>query len=413
MKREKCEPRTESLKLVLEETPPSDDFTIYVDSRSDGSVEGLLSQIQEQLHSIHQLSPPSLAYSVDCTAQIVWLRGRQSVSVLGRVIACRCFRGCKWSLTVRLPPGTVGNLPKDRRVRFAGARSFPESNFAPPPSRSPEFLCSFEKSCRILGEILNLKSKRTGLILITGATGSGKSNITRGLIYEIIRDAVIEGAGKRRPHVITFEDPVEIFYEEKGANVGGASEGKKKFFDYTPREKGFDADSLRDVFRDALRQTPTLVFVGEIRDRREWEHVIEFAGTGHTVIATAHAGSLAESWGKILSAVNAHSSADRSDVADRILGIIHLRPMVGSGVKGAVPACWVYTLSGAKSLMADGRSSLVPTRGRPEKELSSFGRVWFIERVQTDGRNPGLSDHVKEHWNSLYEAAFLSDLEGV
>ena len=390
------------------------DYTFY----PDGDDQEIASLIRRKLTE----DPNSKTYSIDCSDRINW-PGKSGDELIGRIVACRCFRGEKWSVTVRLPHAPPRTSVADVGKQSSPPEDFPHSNFTASDERKTGWICSPATTCNLLMSQMCLTSIRRGLIVITGATASGKSTVTRGLVHLIMRQAVADAKGKRRPHLITFEDPIEELYKDVGLDLkelatglSDPTSGRKRDFDYTPRERGFDAPDLRSVFRDALRQTPALVFVGEIRDIAEWKHVIDFVGTGHSVIATAHAGSLAESWGKILSAVRAQTPAQRSDVADRVLGIVHLRPLPntqlsssGSEVRGALPAVWRYTISGAKSMMAEGRGSLVPLRGLPDGGYSSFGRVWFIEELIKSSRS-FPADLDKER---IRTAAFQSDLEGI
>lgn len=95
--------------------------------------------------------------------------------------------------------------------------------------------------------------------------------------------------------------------------------------DYTPREKGKDAMSIKEAVMNALRQTPKVLFVGETREIGDWSRLLDFAGTGHLVVTTAHAGSLVEAMANLLRAVEARRPTKRSEVADRTLALIHLR----------------------------------------------------------------------------------------
>jgi hypothetical protein len=94
---------------------------------------------------------------------------------------------------------------------------------------------------------------------------------------------------------------------------------------YTARQKGRDVGLLEEALADALRQTPTVVFVGETRDRKEWELLLNFAATGHLVVTTAHAGSLVEAMHNIFEARRVKTRAQRSEVAHKLLGVIHLK----------------------------------------------------------------------------------------
>ena len=128
-----------------------------------------------------------------------------------------------------------------------------------------------------------------GLIVISGATASGKSKIARGLIYEFLRTLVPKkNSQQRRPHLVTFEDPIDKFW------ANDPDSARRTGIDYTPRELNKDVDSLQMAVEAALRQTPEMFFVGEIRQPENWKALLRFASTGHLSVTTSHAGSLTE-----------------------------------------------------------------------------------------------------------------------
>src|SRR6185295_810970 len=101
------------------------------------------------------------------------------------------------------------------------------------------------------------------------------------------------------PHLITFEDPIETYYAAEAytphglhAQMSVEMAASREEGDYTPRQQKLDAGSLKEALHEALRQTPKVLFVGETREKEDWQELIHFAGTGHLVITTAHAGSL-------------------------------------------------------------------------------------------------------------------------
>jgi type IV secretory pathway ATPase VirB11/archaellum biosynthesis ATPase len=378
-------------ELWLKHLPTESDTTLYLKAQRHGVVEELI----QKLPALQQRYSK---YAVDCQVQLIG--DGPGIPGPARIVACKCFRGTKWSITIR----REGSSRRGARsaIRRPAGRA---SNFELSRTIKPGFFTSLAATCDLLYAEIFLEPHRTGLIVITGATGSGKSEITRGLIHKYMLQAT-EANRKRRPHLITFEDPIEKFYV-KGE---GYEYDQPHAFDYTPREKGVDATSVQQVLKDALRQTPALVFVGEIRDLREWRSILDFVSTGHSLIATAHAGSLAEAWGKILEAVEARHAAQRSDIADRILGMVHLRSLGSSGVQGAFPALWRYTASGAKSMTADGRAALMPLRGYAPL-ASSFGRLPFIEQIKSQ-QDPRLKIS-SESFKNLTKHALLSDLEGL
>lgn len=109
--------------------------------------------------------------------------------------------------------------------------------------------------------------ERHGLVLVTGGTGTGKSNSLAALLDAIIRT--------RPVHVVTLEDPVEFVHTHKQGVVN-------------QRELHTDFDSFASGLRAALRQAPKVIMVGEIRDRETMEIALQAAGTGHLVLATLH-----------------------------------------------------------------------------------------------------------------------------
>src|SRR5436190_11670249 len=121
--------------------------------------------------------------------------------------------------------------------------------------------------------------EKTGLVLVTGATGSGKSTTLASLIEQINAHAAI--------HVITLEDPVEFIYTQKKATIN-------------QRELGTDFDTFSTGLRAALRQAPKVILVGEMRDRATVEIALTAAETGHLVLSTIHTINAGQSVNRIL-----------------------------------------------------------------------------------------------------------------
>src|SRR6187399_1395528 len=121
-------------------------------------------------------------------------------------------------------------------------------------------------------------SKR-GLVLIVGGTGSGKSTTLAAMLG--YRNE------KTRGHIVTIEDPVEYVHPHKGCVI-------------THREVGVDTDSWHAALRNTLRQAPDVILIGEIRDRETMEYGIQFAETGHLVLATLHANSSNQALDRII-----------------------------------------------------------------------------------------------------------------
>ncbi len=121
-------------------------------------------------------------------------------------------------------------------------------------------------------------SKR-GLCIVVGATGSGKSTSLAAMVG--YRNE------KTRGHIVTIEDPVEYVHTHRGCVV-------------THREVGVDTESWHTALKNTLRQAPDVIMIGEIRDRDTMEYGIQFAETGHLVLATLHANSSNQALDRII-----------------------------------------------------------------------------------------------------------------
>jgi len=120
---------------------------------------------------------------------------------------------------------------------------------------------------------------KRGLVLVVGATGSGKSTSLAGMIDH--RNANAPG------HIISVEDPIEFIHPHKKSIVN-------------QRELGFDTDSFGDALKNAMRQAPDVILIGEIRDSDTMEAAITFADTGHLCLATLHSTNANQSFERIL-----------------------------------------------------------------------------------------------------------------
>jgi len=112
-----------------------------------------------------------------------------------------------------------------------------------------------------------MANERNGIILVTGATGSGKSTSLAAVLDEVNE--------KKSVHVVTLEDPVEFVHSQKTST-------------FNQRELGMDFDSFASGLRAALRQAPKVILVGEMRDRETVEIGLSAAETGHLVLSTLH-----------------------------------------------------------------------------------------------------------------------------
>ena len=160
---------------------------------------------------------------------------------------------------------------------------------------------------------LQVAKEKTGLVLVTGATGSGKSTTLAALLNEINESKAI--------HIITLEDPVEFVHPQKMAT-------------FNQREMGTDFDNFANGLRAALRQALKVILVGEMRDRLTVEIGLSAAETGHLVVSTLHTIDAGQTINRILGMFEQEEQQQiRLRLADTMRWIIsqRLAPKVGGG----------------------------------------------------------------------------------
>ena len=172
-----------------------------------------------------------------------------------------------------------------------------------------------------LPEILkDLVMLKRGLVLMVGATGSGKSTSLASMINYRNENS--------SDHVLTIEDPIEFLHQNKKSIIN-------------QREVGLDTKSFHRALRSAMRAAPDVILIGEIRDRESMEYAITFAGTGHLCLATLHANNAAETMDRIINMFprDQHSQIFL-DLSQYLKGILSQRLVMGKDGR-RYPACEV------------------------------------------------------------------------
>jgi twitching motility protein PilT len=158
-----------------------------------------------------------------------------------------------------------------------------------------------------------VSKEKTGLVLITGATGSGKSTTMAAVLNEINQAKPV--------HIVTLEDPVEYVHPHIKAT-------------FNQRELGVDFDNFASGLRAALRQAPKVILVGEMRDRETVKIALSAAETGHLVMSTLHTVNAGETVNRILGMFEAEEQEQiRIRLADSLRWVVsqRLAPKVGGG----------------------------------------------------------------------------------
>ena len=166
--------------------------------------------------------------------------------------------------------------------------------------------------------LAELVLEKRGLVLMVGATGTGKSTTLAAMVEH--RNRHLSG------HILTVEDPIEFLFTHGKSVVN-------------QREVGRDTASLQVALKNALRQAPDCILIGEIRDRETMTSALSYALSGHLVLATLHANNSHHALGRILSFYSPETRASLlSDLASGLRAIVSQRllPAVGGGRVPAV-----------------------------------------------------------------------------
>lgn len=161
--------------------------------------------------------------------------------------------------------------------------------------------------------VSKLAANKSGIVIISGATGSGKSTTMA---------AMIDFINKSRPvNIISIEDPIEIIHRDAKASI-------------SQREVGSDTESFGDALRAALREDPDVILIGEIRDTETLKTVLHAAETGHLVVTTLHTTDTSEVFNRILTMYPAEErDSIRRALAGSLKGVVGQRlvPAVNGG----------------------------------------------------------------------------------
>ena len=216
---------------------------------------------------------------------------------------------------------------------------------------------------------------KRGLVLVVGATGSGKSTTLAAMIDHRNRTS----AG----HIITVEDPVEYVHISQKSLV-------------THREVGVDTHSWHHALKNTLRQAPDVILIGEIRDTETMEHAIAFAETGHLCLGTLHANSASQTIERIINFFPEERRAQLlMDLSANLRGIVSQRLVRREDGQGRAAAIEILLntptiaerilqgdLTGLKGIMAKSRELGMRTFDWALFELYNAGLIGFDEAIR-------------------------------
>ena len=169
--------------------------------------------------------------------------------------------------------------------------------------------------------VARLAQEQRGLVLVTGATGSGKTTTLAAMLDEINRT--------RRQHIVTIEDPIEVLHPDHLCIVN-------------QREVGLDTESFGQALRRVLRQDPDVILIGELRDAETAQTALQAAESGHLVFSTLHTLDATETINRIIAVFPPHQQKQiRLQLASVLKAVISQRLMPKADGKGRAPAAEV------------------------------------------------------------------------
>ena len=202
-----------------------------------------------------------------------------------------------------------------------------------------------------------------GLILVTGATGSGKSTTLAAIIDYI--------NANRKSHIVTIEDPIEFLHRDKKSIIN-------------QREVGSDTEGFQTALKSALRQDPDVILVGEMRDHETIETALTAAETGHLVLSTLHTIDAAETINRIISVFPPYQQRQmRIQLAAVLRGVISMRLVPRLDGKGRVPAVEVMVASARIRQMIDDKDLTKQIPDAIQQGYESYGMQTFDQSLMS------------------------------
>ena len=200
-----------------------------------------------------------------------------------------------------------------------------------------------------------------GLILVTGATGSGKSTTLAAIIDYI--------NANRKSHIVTIEDPIEFLHRDKKSIIN-------------QREVGSDTEGFKTALKSALRQDPDVILVGEMRDHETIETALTAAETGHLVLSTLHTIDATETINRIISVFPPYQQRQmRIQLTAVLRGVISMRLVPRLDGKGRVPAVEVLIASARVRQMIDDKDLTKQLPDAIQQGYESYGMQTFDQSL--------------------------------
>ncbi len=219
--------------------------------------------------------------------------------------------------------------------------------------------------------LYSLISRPRGMVLVTGAAGSGKSTTLAAMIETLNRTAQL--------NIITIEDPVEFSFKEKKCTI-------------QQREVGHHTPSWSEALRRIMRQDPDVIMLGEIRDAETMVTALNAANTGHLVLATMHTMDATQTINRVLAFMSTESMNEvRYLLSATLVGVVSLRLLPLSGGPGRIPAVEVLIATETVRKMLLDPEATLNIRHVIADGFSQYGMQTFDQSLMRHYRSGKIS----------------------
>ena len=214
--------------------------------------------------------------------------------------------------------------------------------------------------------VSNFENYRTGIVLVTGETGSGKSTTLASVLNRINHT--------RQAHIITLEDPIEYVYTPDKCVIN-------------QRQIGADTRSYADGLRSILREDPDVILIGEMRDLNTIETALTAAETGHLVFATLHTNSAADAIDRIVNVFpEGQQKQIRLQLSTTLRAVLSQQLLPRKSGKGRVAACEVMIVNSAiRNLIREGKTPQMESFIAMNAQNGSILMDAALQRLVRDG----------------------------
>ncbi len=233
---------------------------------------------------------------------------------------------------------TVMESSDGKEIRFRGNTYFQKGSLAASFRVIPTYVATIEE-LKLPSILYDITKLRQGLILVTGASGQGKSTTLASIIQEINRT--------RLSNIITIEDPIEYVYP-KGKSI------------ISQREMYQDTHSFLGALKNVLREDPDIVYIGEMRDYDTISSALTISETGHLVFSTLHTNSTSQAIDRIIDSFPASAQSQVRLQLSMVVSAIIMQKLVPASAGGRVPVCEILLgTNSVKNTIREGKTHLL------------------------------------------------------